>query len=195
LHERNFPVRDEEGNAVSLAGIIEDVTERKLLEDQLFQAQKMESIGRLAGGVAHDFNNLLMVITNAARFVEEEIGADSPAKDDIEQVISAAERGAKLVRQLLTYSRKQLVAPKVVDVNDVIADMRDLVQRTIGEDIALLLNLHEGAWLTMIDPSQLSQILLNLAVNALRSTHAMRWRGAGRWRSKRGTPSSTRTSR
>ena len=166
LHERNFPVRDEEGRAVSLAGIIEDVTERKLLEDQLFQSQKMESIGRLAGGVAHDFNNLLMVIANAARFVEEEIGPDSPARDDIEQVISAAERGAKLVRQLLTYSRKQLVAPKVVDVNDVIADMRDLVQRTIGEDIALLLNLHEGAWLTMIDPSQLSQILLNLAVNA-----------------------------
>jgi len=166
LHERNFPVRDDEGKVVSIAGIIDDVTERKLLEEQLFQSQKMESIGRLAGGIAHDFNNLLMVILNAGRFVEEEIGPKSPARDDIQQVISAAERGAKLVRQLLTYSRKQLVAPKVVDVNDVIADMRDLVQRTIGEDIALLINLHEGAWLTTIDPSQLSQILLNLAVNS-----------------------------
>ena len=166
VHERNFPVRDENEKPVAVAGIVEDVTERKLLEEQLFQAQKMESIGRLAGGVAHDFNNLLMVILNAARFAEEDLDPSSPAREDIAQVISAAERGAKLVKQLLTYSRKQLVTPKVVNVNEIISDTKDLLERTIGEDIALLINLSDDAWHTSIDPNQLSQILLNLAVNS-----------------------------
>lgn len=154
-------------------GSLEDVTERKKAEEdrdrlgaQLMQAQKLDAIGRLAGGVAHDFNNLLAVISNFAGFVYEDLPEGDPRRDDIDEIRSASERGAKLVRQLLAFSRREMVASEVVDLNDAVADVEALLMRTLGEDVELETLAEPDLWPTRIDPGQLHQILLNLAVNS-----------------------------
>jgi CheY-like chemotaxis protein len=126
----------------------------------------MEAVGRLAGGVAHDFNNLLMVVLNSARFLQEDLKSDPARLEDVDQIIDAGERAAVLVRQLLAYSRKQIVSPKVVSLNDIVGDMKTLLERTIGEDVALLTRLADDLWLTEVDPHQMEQVILNLVVNA-----------------------------
>ncbi len=150
-----------------------DVTERKLAEedreklhDQLAQAQKMESIGRLAGGVAHDFNNMLSVILGFAEMILEKMGPDQPIYADLQEIQKAARRSADITRQLLAFARKQTVAPRVLDLNKTVESMLRMLQRLIGEDIEL-------SWLpgrelarVRIDPSQMDQILANLCVNA-----------------------------
>lgn len=166
VHDKGFPVRDNDGEVTRVAGIVEDVTDQKLLEEQLRQAQKMESVGQLAGGVAHDFNNLLMVILNAARFLDEGLPPHDRLREDVELISRAGERGAALVRQLLAFSRRQIVNPKVLNVNDVVDEMETLLRRTVGEKVEFLVKKDPRLALTLIDPNQLGQILINLMVNA-----------------------------
>lgn len=166
VHDKGSPVRDESGRITRVAGIVEDVTEKKLLEEQLRQAQKMESIGQLAGGVAHDFNNLLLVILNSAQFLDESLPAGDHRRHDVVLISEAAERGASLVRHLLAFSRKQIVDPKDLNVNDVIDEMETLLRRTVGERIEFLVKKDEELSLTRIDRNQLGQVLMNLVVNA-----------------------------
>ncbi|SHO48164.1 PAS domain S-box protein [Desulfopila aestuarii] len=150
-----------------------DITERKQaeedklkLESQLQQAQKIESIGQLAGGVAHDFNNMLGVILGHTELALMEADPASPFVDDLEEIRSAAKRSADLTRQLLTFARKQTITPKVLDLNDTVTGMLKMLQRLIGENIQLIWNPGAHLWAVNIDPSQLDQILANLCVNA-----------------------------
>lgn len=134
-------------------------------EDRLFQAQKMEAIGQLAGGIAHDFNNLLAVIINYAILLLDDMADDDPRREEIEEIQRAGEKAAALTRQLLAFSRKEVVRHVVLDINDVVRDMEKLLRRTIGEDIDLTVDLNGGLHRSKLDPGQLEQVVVNLAVN------------------------------
>jgi PAS domain S-box-containing protein len=144
---------------------MEDVTETRTLELQLRQAQKMEAIGRLAGGIAHDFNNLLMVISGYAEFLLERLGPDPRLRGPAQEISNATQRATSLTRQLLAFSRKQMLAPKVLDLNEVVAENLKMLTRMIGEDIDLVMV--PGAVLGAVraDPGQIDQVIMNLAVN------------------------------
>ena len=156
----------DDGNAIFFELFAEDVTERRALEQQLRQAQKMEAIGRLAGGIAHDFNNLLMVISGYSEFLLERIGPDPALRGPAQEISNAAGRATSLTRQLLAFSRKQMLAPKVVDLNGVVTENLKMLTRLIGEDIDLVMvpSLEIGA--VKADPGQIEQVVMNLAVNA-----------------------------
>jgi PAS domain S-box-containing protein len=154
-----------EGNAVRAIGAMLDVTEQRRLEDQLRQSQKMEAIGQLSGGVAHDFNNLLTVIQVNASLIARR-PADRVAKEHAEDILQACERAAALTRQLLMVSRKQVMQPRVVDVNDVVNNMTRMLQRALGEQITLVAHCSTQLPLVRADVGMLEQVLLNLAVNA-----------------------------
>jgi PAS domain S-box-containing protein len=143
-----------------------DVTERERLEKQLRQAQKMEAIGRLAGGVAHDFNNLLTIISGYGELVIGRLPSDDPVREMVHTIKNASDRAAGLTRQLLAFSRQQVVAPRLLDLNVQLAELEKMLRRTIGEDIELLTVPGEGLWPIKADPSQIDQVILNLAVNA-----------------------------
>ena len=145
---------------------VRDTTERKNLQAQLAQAQKMESVGRLAGGVAHDFNNMLNVILGHSEILLEQLTADNPLRADLEEIRSAAHRSADLTRQLLAFARRQTIAPKVLDLNDTITSMLKMLGRLIGEDIALLWKPGSAIEPVHLDPAQIDQMLANLVVNA-----------------------------
>ncbi len=149
-----------------LEAIAEDVTDRRALEDQFRQAQKMEAVGRLAGGVAHDFNNLLMVISGYAEVILSQIDLDNPLYDKGRAIQLAADRATTLTRQLLAFSRKQLLELKVVDVNAIVQDMERLLRPLIGENVELTTMLAPEAAHTRADAGQLEQVLMNLVVNA-----------------------------
>ncbi len=171
--ERGEPVYDATGNVVAVVEIAQDITdikhaeeEREKLQEQLSQAQKMESVGRLAGGVAHDFNNMLSVILGHAELAMMLTDPEQPLYHDLEEIRKASERSADLTRQLLAFARKQTVVPKVLDLNEAVEGMLKMLRRLIGEDIDL-------AWLpgknlasVKLDPSQIDQVLANLLVNA-----------------------------
>jgi signal transduction histidine kinase/ActR/RegA family two-component response regulator len=140
--------------------------EKKGLEEQLRQAQKMEAVGRLAGGIAHDFNNLLTVIQMSARFLKESMEADGAPAEDAIEILKASDRAARLVRQLLTFSRKEVPRPRLLDVNALVTDMCDLLKRSIGVHIELGLELSDRNCVVSIDPSHMEQILINVAINA-----------------------------
>ncbi len=144
----------------------EDVTERRALEQQLRQAQKMEAVGRLAGGIAHDFNNLLMVISGYSEFLLERIGPDPALRGPAQEIANAAVRATSLTRQLLAFSRKQMLAPKVVDLNGVVTENLKMLTRLIGEDIDLVMVPGPGIGAIKADPGQIEQVVMNLAVNA-----------------------------
>jgi two-component system cell cycle sensor histidine kinase/response regulator CckA len=146
--------------------IAEDVTERRVLEDQFRQAQKMEAVGRLAGGVAHDFNNLLMVISGYTEVLLENIDASAQLHCKVEAIQQAADRATTLTRQLLAFSRKQLLELKVVDVNAIVQDMERLLRPLIGENIELVTRLEQNVGRTRADAGQLEQVIMNLVVNA-----------------------------
>jgi two-component system cell cycle sensor histidine kinase/response regulator CckA len=146
--------------------IAEDITDRRQLEEQLRQAQKMDAVGRLAGGVAHDFNNLLMVINGYTEVLLEQLEAGGEMHQKVQSIQQAADRAATLTRQLLAFSRKQLLELKVVDVNSVIGDMERLLRPLIGENIELVTRLFPGAGHTRADAGQLEQVIMNLVVNA-----------------------------
>ncbi len=144
----------------------EDVTEHRALEQQLRQAQKMEAVGRLAGGIAHDFNNLLMVISGYCEFLLDRIGPDPAIREPAQEIAKAANRASGLTRQLLAFSRKQMLAPKVMDLNSVVNENLKMLARVIGEDIELVMVPGSDLGLVKADPSQIEQVILNLAVNA-----------------------------
>src|SRR6266478_2549675 len=156
----------DEAKNVTFEIFTEDVTERRALEQQLRQAQKMEAIGRLAGGIAHDFNNLLMVISGYSEFLLERLGPDPTLRGPAKEIASAAERATSLTRQLLAFSRKQMLTPKVIDLNAVVTENLKMLTRLIGEDIDLVMipGLELGP--VKADPGQIEQVILNLAVNA-----------------------------
>src|SRR5580704_16226733 len=160
------PLRGSERELIGVIGVALDITDRKHLADQLRQAQKMQAVGELAGGVAHDFNNLLMVIKGHAEMLLDRMAKSSPQRSNVEQIQTAAERAASLTAQLLAFSRKQVLQPRVLDLNEVVGGMIQMVSRVIGENIELAFM--PGARLGNVkaDPSQLEQVVLNLVVNA-----------------------------
>lgn len=149
-----------------LVGMLYDITERKRLEEQLRQAQKMEAIGRLAGGVAHDFNNILTVIQGYTGLLLQGLQAQDPLSDDIGQIQKSAERAAALTRQLLAFSRKQVLQPVVLDFNAIVTNMNPMLRRLIGEDIQLTTSLEPNLRRVKADPGSMEQVIMNLAVNA-----------------------------
>lgn len=158
-------IRSESG-PLTIAVNSRDVTEHRRLEEHLRQAQKMEAIGHLAGGVAHDFNNILAVILMQTDLMRMEEGLSTPMQEGLRQLRSAAERGANLTRQLLLFGRKQVLHSRVLDLNDVVSNLGKMLQRLIGEDVKLELHLHSEPLLLHADAGMLDQVLLNLAVNA-----------------------------
>ena len=154
------------GIVVGLLGIARDITERKQLEEQLHQAQKMEAIGRLAGGVAHDFNNILTAINGYSELLSRSMDESDPHRRYIEEISKAGNRAASLTRQLLAFSRKQVLQPLVLDLNTIVADIEKMLHRLIGEDIELKTIRCEGLGSVKADPGQIEQVILNLAVNA-----------------------------
>ncbi|MBI5570847.1 MAG: PAS domain S-box protein [Desulfomonile tiedjei] len=158
--------RDNAGQPAGFRGILKDVTDRKRLEEQLRQAAKMEAVGQLAGGLAHDFNNILTALMGYANLLSDELPKDRPYQEKLRQITRGAERAADLTRQLLAFSRKQMLDVKVTHLNEIIADMERLLKRLISEHIDLATVLDPSAGMVQADPVQIQQILMNLAVNA-----------------------------
>jgi len=173
IQKRSWTVPDEGGRPIRVDGIVTDVTERmraeeehEKLEGQLLASQKMEAIGSLAGGVAHDFNNLLSVILSYAAFAMEGVQEDGPVWNDLLEIKVAGERAAELTQQLLAFSRKQVLQPVPLSLNTIATGVEKMLRRILGEDIDLVLTLAPDLGLTLADPSQLEQVLMNLVVNA-----------------------------
>ncbi|WP_456408436.1 PAS domain S-box protein [Caldithrix abyssi] len=159
-------VKDDAGQPVVVVAVLSDITLRKQLEAQLRQSQKMEAIGQLAGGVAHDFNNLLTVIEGYIDLLKNKLDENASINSYINQMKKATERAVSLTRQLLTFSRRQVVQPKILDINKTIQELSKMLNRLIGEHIELITNLDPKIWRIKIDPSQIEQVILNLVVNA-----------------------------
>jgi len=147
-------------------GLLSDITERKQMEQQLRQTQKMEAVGQLAGGVAHDFNNLLTVIRGHTDLLLDHIGQTDALRRNVEQIQKSSDRAVSLTRQLLAFSRKQVLQPKVLDLNAVVAEMGKMLPRLIGENISLTISAAPSLGRVKADPGQIEQVILNLAVNA-----------------------------
>ena len=162
----NAPILDEDGGLIGVVGVSSDLTARKELEEQLRSAQRMEALGRLAGGVAHDFNNLLTVITANTGLALESIGPDHPVRQELDEVRGAAGRASELTTQLLAYSRRQLLRPRVVDPGAVLGDIEKMLRRLLGAHIRLAVRCDPDIWTVKVDPGQFGQVILNLAVNA-----------------------------
>jgi PAS domain S-box-containing protein len=160
------PLRGADGSLLGVIGVALDITDRKHLADQLRQSQKMQAVGELAGGVAHDFNNLLMVVKGHAQLLLDRLPDASPLRQSVQQVEKAADRAASLTRQLLAFSRKQVLQPRVLDMNDVVAGMIKMFARVIGENIEMAFLPAANLGRTKADPGQIEQVLLNLVVNA-----------------------------
>ncbi len=160
------PLYDARGRVSGAMSIVENVAEQRSLRDQLQQAQKMEAVGQLAGGIAHDFNNLLTAIISGAELGLSGLDARDPLRGDLDQILKAGHRAAGLTRQLLAFSRRQVLKPAVLDLNAVVADMERMLRRLIGENIHLETRLAEELWLIRADQSQIEQVILNLAVNS-----------------------------
>ena len=155
-----------DGALVGLQGVVTDLTHQHETEEQLQLAQKMEAVGRLAGGVAHDFNNLIMVIASYTDFAMESVDEDAPIYKDLDEIRKAAARAAGLTRQLLAFSRKQILRPKLIDLNVLLTGVERMLERLLGEDVQLVVQRGAGLGLTRADPGQIEQVLMNLAVNA-----------------------------
>jgi PAS domain S-box-containing protein len=160
------PVLDAQGRRTGFIAVHEDITARRQLEDQLRQAQKMEAVGQLAGGVAHDFNNLLTAILGYAELLASKLPADSGLQGEIGEIREAGQRAASLTRQLLAFSRKQVLAPVVLRLNDLVENVEKMLRRVIGEDVQLVTRLDPAGGNVRADPGQLEQVIVNLAVNA-----------------------------
>jgi signal transduction histidine kinase len=155
-----------EKRVVRVYGAVQDITQIKQLEQQLNQAHKLEAIGQLAGSIAHDFNNLLTVILGSAELLLDPTTPIQALPENAEQIYSTAKRAAALTRQLLAFSRQQVLEPRLLDVNSVVNDMRQLLRRLIGDDIELVIQLAFDLGQVQADPVQLEQVIMNLAVNA-----------------------------
>lgn len=159
-------VRNARGDVEKLVIVNREITDRKHLEQQLFLSQKLEAIGRLSGGIAHDFNNLLGVIIGYSQVLQQTIGANHELREPIDEILGAGERAASLTRQLLAFSRKQVLEPKVLNLNVVVSDVEKMLRRLIGENIELTISLDRHLGNVKADRSQIEQVILNLAVNA-----------------------------
>jgi PAS domain S-box-containing protein len=157
---------DGNGGLVEFKGYVFDITQHKQLEEQFRQASKMEAVGRLAGGIAHDFNNLLLAILGFSDLLLNDLDPDSPHRDDVTEIQKAAQRAAALTRQLLAYSRKQVLQAKVIDMNQVVSEVNKMLRRMIGEDIELVTILDPDLGKVKADPSQIEQVIINVAINA-----------------------------
>jgi signal transduction histidine kinase/ActR/RegA family two-component response regulator len=163
---RSFYARISVSGENRVVVVIQDITENVKLETALRESQKMESVGRLAGGVAHDFNNILTIINGYSAMTLRDLSEDDPLRNPLSEILRAGRQAAALTRQLLTFSRKQLVEPKVVSLNHLVNESREMLQRLLGEDIELVTTLSAASWPVMADPGQINQVLLNLAANA-----------------------------
>jgi PAS domain S-box-containing protein len=159
-------VHDADGRLLHFQGVARDITERRNLEEQLRQAQKMESVGRLAGGVAHDYNNMLSVIVGYTELALAGVASSDPLHADLKEIYHAALRSAEITRQLLAFARRQTIAPEVLDLNGIVENLLKMLRRLIGEDISLAWLPETGLWPVRMDPSQFNQIIANLCVNA-----------------------------
>jgi PAS domain S-box-containing protein len=166
LLNAKFPLRNKDGKITGVCSMTSDITDMKQAEEQLRQAQKMEAVGQLTGGVAHDFNNLLAAIIGNLDLIDESGIADEFDRESIATALRAALRGAELTHRLLAFSRQQELDAKATEINQMLPQFRQLAQRTIGEDVAIEMNLAANLWPTMVDAGQLENALLNLAINA-----------------------------
>jgi two-component system, cell cycle sensor histidine kinase and response regulator CckA len=166
ISARTFPIYDPEGKPYLVAGISEDVTAQRELEEQLRQAHKMEAVGRLAGGVAHDFNNLLTVISGYSQMLLNSASAAGPSRERLEQILNAANRASTLTRQLLAFSRRQMWQPRVVSLNRLLTDIEPLLRPLIGEHITIETEFAPELSCVKVDPHQIEQVVMNLATNA-----------------------------
>ena len=166
IRDRAFPVRDASGAVTHIVGVARDVTERRDLEEQVRQSQKMEAIGQLAGGVAHDFNNILAAILMQAELAAMGPGVPEDARAGLNHIRVYAERAANLTRQLLLFSRRQVLQTRELDLNDIVTSLAKMLQRIIGEDIHLQLHLHPASLFIRADAGMIDQVIMNLAVNA-----------------------------
>ncbi len=166
VHERARPYQDENGRVYRERGTVQDITERQRVEEQLFQAQKMEAVGQLTGGIAHDFNNLLTVIMGTLELGKDHFDKDSDGQILMERGLRAAARGGALTDRLLTFSRKQVLQPATIDLREMVANMLDMLRRTLGEVIKIETVSAQNLWLCHADPAQLENALLNMSINA-----------------------------
>jgi signal transduction histidine kinase len=167
------PMRDAGGDVIGIMSVLEDITERKQIEEALHQSeeqfrqsQKMEAVGMLAGGVAHDFNNLLTAIRGYSDLLLQRIDAASPYRKEVEEIHKAGERASALTRQLLAFSRKQVLQAKVLDLNEIVSGMEEMLRRMIDENIDVITVLRPDAWSVQVDRGQIEQVVMNLVVNA-----------------------------
>ncbi|MGA8180490.1 MAG: PAS domain S-box protein [Desulfobacterales bacterium] len=160
------PLFNAKGEVTASIEMVEDITERRSLEEQLHQAQKLESVGRLAGGVAHDFNNMLSIIIGYGEDLLDQLHDADPLRQSAEEIVKAGKRSAALTRQLLAFSRKQTLQPIVLNINDILRNLEKMLKRLIGEDIELTTSFSEGLGHVEVDPAQIEQVIMNLAVNA-----------------------------
>jgi two-component system cell cycle sensor histidine kinase/response regulator CckA len=160
------PIVDESGEYAGALGMVTDMTEHRRLETQVRQRQKMEAVGQLAGGVAHDFNNLLTVIKGFSAFLIEDLAEGDPHRDDVREIDNAAGRAAALTRQLLAFSRQQVLEPRVLDLNELVTQLEKMLRRLIPADVAITTTFSPDLGLVEADPGQIEQVVMNLAVNA-----------------------------
>jgi two-component system, cell cycle sensor histidine kinase and response regulator CckA len=166
VHGKADVLRDAEGSAVRMIGTVQDITERRELEEQLHHAQKLEALGRLAGGIAHDLNNALTAIAGYSELTLNALPGDHPVRDDVDEIRRAAGRATSVTRQLLAFSRKQPLEPRVFDLNEVVGNLARLLERLLGPEIQLETVLFGGLPPIHADPGQIEQVIINLAVNA-----------------------------
>jgi two-component system, cell cycle sensor histidine kinase and response regulator CckA len=166
IESQGSVIPDAEGKTAKVVVVSRDVTERNRLEGRLHQAEKMEAVGQLAGGVAHDFNNLLTIISGYGEILLDRLPPDDTLRGCVTEILSAERRAASLTRQLMAFSRLQAPAPLVLDLNVVVKNMHKMLRRLIGEDIGLMTVASEGLWNVKADPGQIEQVIMNLAVNA-----------------------------
>ncbi|UCF62737.1 MAG: response regulator [bacterium] len=173
VSETATALRDENGNIIAYQGILRDITYRKQLEEQLFQAKKMESVGLLAGGVAHDFNNILTIISGYTELIKMDLDEAHPHFDNLKNILKGVKRAEDLIHQLLAFSRKQMIEPITININDIINELKGMLVRLIAEDIHFEFNLKQGISCIKADPAQIQQILVNLIVNANQAVKQM----------------------
>jgi len=166
VEERCSVIRDATGTPLRLLGTVLDITDRQRLEQQFLQAQKMEAVGRLAAGIAHDFNNLLTAILGSCELLREHVGPDNPDRADLDEIRAASLRAGDLIRQLLAFTRQQVLSPHILDLNEVVRGMEPMLRRVIGEDVSLRTAGAAGLGSVRADRGQIEQVLMNLVVNA-----------------------------